>query len=959
MKTSVYRKVSWFLIGIISSITTIMLIIVCIGIWQVYFSIIGNRQKQDAEMCSSFIAHQIENEVSDIVSFSRSPSWREAVKEANLRYKNWEPGAINEYMMQMDKLWIHAREDSPVVSELLSNSVSQRLKAIADQQKDIVGIFLTDQYGGLVATSVKTNDFYQADELWWQRAYNKGKGDIFIGEIDPDLTFNKISCTIATPLKDEKGRVLGVSKTVLDIAEFFKPMDRYKFGKTGHVELLDEHGNVVYLSKIIPMKGSGLSGIELKRILSSKNDYGIISEAHSKTKFLISVARVMSPILEANGMKWVVVITQDENEFFLPLLVLLITGLILASGFFLLTLVLIRRSIKKIFIYPIEKIRNGVQHFSRGQLNYKIDLNTGDEIEDLADAFNNMILQLEKTTVSKDFLDNIIGSMSDMLVVVDSQLRITTVNRATCALLGYKEEELAGVNISRLFQKEEDLARTKTAEYYQEEGNLWHNEINLKAKDGKIIPVILSKAFLKRTDYTFGRPRDSSASFEEKFEYCEYIPGAVFVAKDITLRKKAEEELNNERAFIESTINAISDAFYVCDKSGKMLIYNEATKEVTGYSDGELHAMKATDFFSPEEAQRIAMAIQKIWEEGFMKVEANFRVKDGRQIPYEFTGSILKDGAGNVVGFSGTGRDLTERKKVEEELNKSLKKEVKTHEVLTSMLADNNEIRKKLENSIEKLNEAQAQLIHAEKMEAVGRMASGVAHEVKNPLGIILQGINYFEGKLPLEDRDNREKLQMMKNSVKRADNIVRGLLDFARVQELNIEPQDINAVIESSVNLVQHSLKINSIELVRELEKGLPKVLMDRGKIEQVFVNLFSNAVYAMPDGGKLFVRSYLKELREPKNKIGNREGDIFRLGEEAIIVEIEDTGVGMDEYIISKIFDPFFTTKNRTEGTGLGLSVSKSIIDMHNGLIEVESAKGNGAKFTIIFKISEAGRR
>jgi len=299
-------------------------------------------------------------------------------------------------------------------------------------------------------------------------------------------------------------------------------------------------------------------------------------------------------------------------------------------------------------------------------------------------------------------------------------------------------------------------------------------------------------------------------------------------------------------------------------------------------------------------------------------------------------------------------QEIAERKTAEEKLSQALQDEKKSREIVNSMLEDNNQIRERLEKSLGKLKEAQAQLIHAEKMEAVGRMASGVAHEVKNPLGIILQGINYFEGILSPEEKDNREILQMMKDSVKRADKIVRGLLDFSRVEEIKIDEQDLNTIIESSINLVQHKLKANSVEILCDLGKGLPKAPIDKVKIEQVFVNLFNNAADAMPTGGKLYIRSYLSELKTLGNRVGNRENDIFKLGDKVVIVEVEDTGLGIDEGIINKIFDPFFTTKNRTEGTGLGLSIVKSIIEMHSNSIDVESYEGKGTKFTIRFRIS-----
>ena len=254
----------------------------------------------------------------------------------------------------------------------------------------------------------------------------------------------------------------------------------------------------------------------------------------------------------------------------------------------------------------------------------------------------------------------------------------------------------------------------------------------------------------------------------------------------------------------------------------------------------------------------------------------------------------------------------------------------------------------------EELKETQSQLIHAEKMEAVGRMASGVAHEVKNPLGIVLQGINYLEGEIPLNQKDKHELLQSMKNSIKRADSIVRALLDFSRTEELEIEPKDVNSIIKEALKLVAHRLKIKGVEVFQKLEDDIPKILGDRRKIEQVFVNLFENAIDAMPKGGKLYIRSYPTKLSNLRGAIGNRKDDIFKLEEEVVVVEVEDTGVGIDEDIKKKIFDPFCTTKDRAQGTGLGLSVVSNIIDIHGGSIDVRSKKGKGTKFTITFKLS-----
>ncbi|MDD5136395.1 MAG: ATP-binding protein [Candidatus Omnitrophica bacterium] len=286
-------------------------------------------------------------------------------------------------------------------------------------------------------------------------------------------------------------------------------------------------------------------------------------------------------------------------------------------------------------------------------------------------------------------------------------------------------------------------------------------------------------------------------------------------------------------------------------------------------------------------------------------------------------------------------------------VTRDLKKVSDARNDLEIEVAERVKTEKKLQAAYMELEKTQEQLMHAEKMEAVGRMASGVAHEVKNPLGIILQGINYFESKLPSTHKDDQEILKMMKINLKRADSIISALLRFSRDEKLKMKSEAINPIIESSLDLVKHKIEVAGIRVSRELADGLPATVVDQGKIEQVFVNLFNNAIDAMPRGGQLYIRSYLKSFDKSKNTIEYRSNDFFNLGEKTLVVEVEDTGVGMDEDTKKKIFEPFFTTKGRAEGTGLGLSVTKNIMDIHRGLINVDSVKGKGTKFTLIFKL------
>lgn len=285
-------------------------------------------------------------------------------------------------------------------------------------------------------------------------------------------------------------------------------------------------------------------------------------------------------------------------------------------------------------------------------------------------------------------------------------------------------------------------------------------------------------------------------------------------------------------------------------------------------------------------------------------------------------------------------------------MRRRLKRSTVSVDKLNKEVIEREKAEKGMHLAYDKLREARDQLVQAEKLNALGRLASGVAHEVKNPLAIIMQSVDYLRDKIPAKEK---EVLQMISDNIKRADDIVRTMVDFSRVSELNITPEDINPVLENSLTLVQHSIKVEGVEIKKEFGHNLPKVLIDRNKIEQVFINLLLNALQAMPDGGRLTIRSYLKNLDTAKGRVGRRNSDYFRLGEGAVTVEVEDTGVGIPSEDLHRVFDPFFTTKGPRGGSGLGLSVSKNIIDTHRAMIEIESQQGKGTK--VIVTLQTAG--
>ncbi|CAD7779844.1 MAG: Adaptive-response sensory-kinase SasA [Candidatus Methanoperedenaceae archaeon GB37] len=261
----------------------------------------------------------------------------------------------------------------------------------------------------------------------------------------------------------------------------------------------------------------------------------------------------------------------------------------------------------------------------------------------------------------------------------------------------------------------------------------------------------------------------------------------------------------------------------------------------------------------------------------------------------------------------------------------------------------------RLKIAYHKLKETQNQLIQHEKMAAMGRLASGFAHEIRNPLEIILMGIEFLDATLPEKNNLIEKTIEKIKQAVNRANKIIIDTLQFSRMSEFKFESIDICKSLDETIDLIKHKAVLNNIKINRNYPQKHMRVKADKNMLQQVFLNLFMNAMDAMPKGGEIKVRVYDKIANQLGYKIGKRESDYFKIGDKIIVVEIEDTGIGIPKNILSKIFDPFFTTKKVGEGTGLGLSVVHLIIDQHRGIIDVESEVNKGTKFIIMLPLAK----
>jgi len=261
--------------------------------------------------------------------------------------------------------------------------------------------------------------------------------------------------------------------------------------------------------------------------------------------------------------------------------------------------------------------------------------------------------------------------------------------------------------------------------------------------------------------------------------------------------------------------------------------------------------------------------------------------------------------------------------------------------VLNSQIKRLKEIHGDLLRAHEELKNAQLKLIQTAKLESVGRLAAGVAHEVKNPLAIIQLGVDYLNGTLKkAPNPDYQDTIQEMGDAVRRADTVIKGLLDFSRQEQLALVPHDLNAIIEETLVLVRHELSQHQITLEKNLAAQLPRIEMDRNKVKQVFINIFMNAIQSMGDHGTLTVSTAV---------LPSVSGAVPQ-----VAMLTQDTGAGIPEDKLDKLFEPFFTTKPVGSGTGLGLSVSRKIIELHSGTINLVNRKGTrGVAVTITFPV------
>ena len=490
---------------------------------------------------------------------------------------------------------------------------------------------------------------------------------------------------------------------------------------------------------------------------------------------------------------------------------------------------------------------------------------------------------------TKEFLENILGSMDGGVLTIDKERRITSFNKSAEEITGFKRGEVLGKDCCDILKS--DLCEEACPlEKILETGEpVYGYEIMIANKAGKKIPVNITTSPLLSSN--------------------NEIIGAVENFRDLTKHKGLWGRLREERNKAHQYLDIAGVIIVAINEEGIVSLINKKGCQVLGYPEEEIMGKNWFDLCVPESDRKERKDIfQKVMAGELDEAEdyENLIVtKSGEERIIAWHNTTIRNEKGHIIGTLSSGEDITKRKQTEEEL------------------------------------------IRTEKLASLGQLAASVAHEVNNPLAGIMVYVKlllkkYREKKLQAENSE--EQLLKMEKELDRTTRIIRNLLDFSRQSEPNIRPVEINKVLEAALLLVGHQISLDNIELEKQFDEQLPLVRADFDQIQQVLINIILNATQAMPEGGKLTIKTSVTE--------GIGIGETCK---KTVRIDIKDTGVGISKENLSKLFTPFFTTKEKGKGVGLGLPVVHGIIERHKGKIEVKSQPNVGTTFTIYLKVMD----
>lgn len=489
--------------------------------------------------------------------------------------------------------------------------------------------------------------------------------------------------------------------------------------------------------------------------------------------------------------------------------------------------------------------------------------------------------QEERLKASKEQYSDLFEHVGCGVFISSKGGKFLDANHALQHMLGYpSREELLKIDLPKdLYLRPED--RLKFIETIEREGSVINLEVEFKKKDGTPIPVLLT-----------GHVRYDSKG---------KVIGYEGINVDQTQTKQMEREIRKTNDFLNNIIHNSPNAIMAADMKGTINLWNQAAEEILGYKTNDVVGkLNITKVYPEGMAKKVMGKLREgnVRRKGRLKFYPVILLKkDGQIAEGNLSASIVYDENRQEMATVGIFMDLKERLEMER-----------------------------------RLKTTQEQLLQSEKLAAMGRLTSQIAHELNNPLYGIMNTLELM--KTEISPGNNRRKiLEMALSETVRLSELLHKMLTFSKPDQKEKQPVDINTILDEILLLHEKQFRENNIIIETRLADAMPSVLASKNQLRQVFLNMFNNAGDAMPDGGTLTVETAVED-----KEIG---------------IEVSDTGIGIKKENIKNIFDAFFTTKNSIKGVGLGLSVCYGFIIEHGGDIQVTSEQGVGTCFRITLPV------
>jgi PAS domain S-box-containing protein len=544
----------------------------------------------------------------------------------------------------------------------------------------------------------------------------------------------------------------------------------------------------------------------------------------------------------------------------------------------------------------ISSLIAGLKEIERGNLLFTLKLSGHDELQDVGESFNTMAAKREeaekKLRESESFRAAVLNGIGEGVVVIGKDFRVLSANQGYCdqtnigcdAIIGKHCYEISHHIDQPCFEKEGGC--DCTVQKCFETGERHRSMHTHYDKDG-------NSRYIETNAYPLKDPSGE-------------IVAAIETLMDVTNLVILESRLMDVKDRYRKLYDDAPDMMHSIDRNGNIIICNQTEAKALGYEIEELIGRPQKDIIAPEERDECVGKMGILMDTGFFEGERTLLAKDGRRIPVFIKAKAILDKDGVFLMSDAVLRDISEKRNLE------------------------------------------AQLFQAQKMEAVGLLAGGVAHDFNNILTAI---VGYGSLLLTKMEKDGAEHayVEQMLAAAERATSLTKGLLAFSRKQIINPKPLRLSDAVRHFENILARVIG-EDIELRVFLSPREASIMADAGQIEQVLMNLATNARDAMPDGGALIMESELVDFDEEYVRL-----HAFARPGKYMLLSMTDTGQGIDAKTKERIFEPFFTTKDTGKGTGLGLSMVYGIIKQHNGFINVYSEPGKGTTFKIYLPVIE----